>query len=71
MFHTKNIVKHLENVPKDIRFYIIMMKTAYSVVKESQDLKHFSENSKKRSGLNSLVHHVTDPIWQLIKRKRI
>ena len=71
MFHTKNIVKHLENVPKDIRFYIIMMKTAYSVVKESQELKHFSENTKKRSGLNSFVHHVTDPIWQLIKRKRI
>ena len=71
MFHTKNIVKHLENVPKDIRFYIIMMKTAYSVVKESQESKHFSENTKKRSGLNSLVHHVTDPIWQLIKRKRI
>jgi len=71
VFHTKNIVKHLENVPKDIRFYIIMMKTAYSIVKESQESKHFSENSKKRSGLNSLVHHVTDPLWRLIKRKRI
>jgi len=48
-----------------------MMKTAYSVVKESQESKHFSENSKRKSGLNSLVHHVTDPIWQLTKRKRI
>jgi len=71
VFHTKNIVKHLVNVPKDIHFYIIMMKTAYSVVKESQELKPFLENTKKRSGLNSLVHHVTDPIWQLTKRKRI
>jgi len=71
VFHTKNIVKHLVNVPKDIRFYIIMMKTAYSVVKESQDLKLGLENSKKRSGLSSLVHHVTDPLWRLIKRKRI
>jgi len=68
---TKNIIKRLETVPKDIRFYIIMMKTAYSIVKESQDLKHFSENSKRKSGLNSLVHHVTDPLWRLIKRKRI
>ena len=71
MFRTKNIVKHLENVPKDIRFYIIMMKTAYSVVKESQELRPGSENSKKRSGLSTLVHHVTDPLWRLIKRKRI
>ena len=71
MFHTKNIVKHLENVPKDIRFYIIMMKTAYSIVKESQESKHFLENSKKRSGLSTLVHHVTDPLWRLIKRKKI
>jgi hypothetical protein len=71
VFRTKNIIKRLETVPKDIRFYIIMMKTAYSVVKESQESKHFSENSKKRSGLSTLVHHVTDPLWRLIKRKRI
>jgi len=71
VFHTKNIVKHLENVPKDIRFYIIMMKTAYSVVKESQESKHFSENTKRKSGLSTLVRRVTDPIWRLIKRKRI
>ena len=48
-----------------------MMKTVYSVVKESQELKPFLENTKKRSGLNSLVHHVTGPIWQLIKTKTI
>ena len=71
MFRTKNIVKRLETVPKDIRFYIIMMKTAYSVVKESQELRPGSENSKKRSGLSTLVHHVTDPLWRLIKRNRI
>jgi len=51
VFRTKNIIKHLENVPKDIRFYIIMMKTAYSVVKESQELRPGSENSKRKSGL--------------------
>ena len=71
MFRTKNIIKRWVNVPKDIHFYIIMMKTAYSIVKESQELRPGSENTKKRNGLNSLVHHVTDPIWQLIKRKTI
>jgi len=58
-------------VPKDIHFFIIMMKTAYFVARDVQESKHFSENTKKRSGLNSLVHHVTDPIWQLTKRKTI
>jgi len=48
-----------------------MMKTAYFVARDVQESKHFSENTKKRSGLNSLVHHVTDPIWQLTKRKTI
>jgi len=71
VFHTKNIVKHLENVPKDIIFYTTMIKTAYFVLKESADLKRSSENSKRKNGLNSLVHHVTDPLWRLIKRKRI
>jgi len=71
VFRTKNIVKHLVNVPKDIIFYTTMIKTAYFVVRDVQKSKHFLENSKKRSGLNSLVHHVTAPIWQLIKRKKI
>jgi len=71
VFHTKNIIKRWVSVPKDIHFYIIMMKTAYSVVKESQELKHFSENTKKRSGLNSLVHHAIGSLKQLIKRKKI
>jgi len=71
VFRTKNIIKRWVSVPKDIRFFIIMMKTAYSVVKESQELKHFSENTKKRSGLNSLVQRVTGSLRQLTKRKKI
>jgi len=47
------------------------MKTVYSVVKESQELKHFSENTKKRSGLNSLVQRATGSLRRLIKRKTI
>jgi len=71
VFHTKNIVKHLENVPKDIHFFIIMMKAAYFVLKKSHELKPGSENSKKRSGLSSLAQRVTDRLRRLIKRKPI
>jgi len=48
-----------------------MMKTAYSVVKESQESKHFSENTKKRSGLSLLVQPAIVCLKQLIKRKKI
>jgi len=71
VFHTKNITKRLVSAPKDILFYIIMMKAVYSVVKESHDLKRSSENSKKRSGLSSLVQRATDRLRRLIKRKPI
>ena len=71
MFRTKNTIKHLVNVPKDIHFFIIMMKTVYSVVKESQELRPGSENTKKRSGLSTLVHHAIESLRQLIKRKTI
>jgi len=71
VFHTKNIIKHLVNVPKDIHFYIIMMKAAYSVVKESRDLKRSSENFKKRSALDLFVQRVTGLFRRLIKRKPI
>ena len=71
MFRTKNIIKRWVNVPKDIHFYIIMMKTAYSVVKESQELKHFSENSKRKSGLRSLVQHAKEFSRRITKRKKI
>ena len=71
MFHTKNIVKRWGNVPKDIHFYIIMMKTAYSIAKESQKSKHFSENSKRKNGLRSLVQRVTGLLRRITKRKKI
>jgi len=71
VFHTKNITKRLVNVPKDIHFYIIMMKTVYSVVKESHDLKRSSENSKRKRGLSSLVQRATLRLRRLIKRKAI
>jgi len=71
VFHTKNIVKHLVNVPKDIHFYIILMKTAYSIAKESHDLKRSSENFKRKSGLRSLVQHAKEFSRRITKRKKI
>ena len=71
MINNKNIVKHVENVPKDIHFFIIMMKAAYFVLKESHELKLGSENFKKRSGLSSLVQRATGLLRRLIKRKAI
>jgi len=47
------------------------MKAAYSVVKESRDMKRSSENFKKRSGLSSLVQPATGLLRRLIKRKPI
>jgi transcriptional regulator of NAD metabolism len=71
VFRTKNIVKHLVSAPKNIHFYIIMMRTAYFVVRDAHDLKHFSENSKKRSGVRSLVQRVIGSLRRITKRKKI
>jgi hypothetical protein len=58
-------------VPKDIIFYTIMIKTAYSVVKESQKSKHFSENSRKKNKLRSLVQRAIGSLNLITKRKKI
>jgi len=48
-----------------------MIKTVILYAKESHDLKHFLENSKKRSVLGSFVQRVAGLFKRLIKRKRI
>jgi len=58
-------------VPKDIIFYTIMIKTAYSVAREYQKSKHLSENFKKRSRLSLFVQRVTGPLRRITKRKKI
>jgi len=73
-FIQKNVVNlsiKAANVPKDIIFYTIMIKTAYSVVKESQKSKHFSENSRKKSGLGMFVQRVIARLNPTTKRKKI
>jgi len=59
------------NVRKDIMFYTVMIKTVILYAKESHDLKHSLENSKKRSVLGSFVQRVAGLFKRLIKRKRI
>jgi len=51
----KKPVKELKN----IHFCIIMIKNLIGIAIESQNLKRFSENSKKRSALDMFVHYVT------------
>tara|TARA_R110002020_G_scaffold87909_2_gene216366 strand:+ start:316 stop:462 length:147 start_codon:yes stop_codon:yes gene_type:complete len=48
-----------------------MIKTAYFIAKESTDLKHFSENSRKKRDLNSLVRNAAALLKRLTKRKKI
>jgi len=69
VFHTKNIVKHLAKVPKDIMFYTVMIKMVILYAKESHDLKHSLENSKKRSVLGSFAQRVPGLFKHLIIRK--
>ena len=73
-FIQKNVVNlsiKAANVPKDIIFYTIMIKTAYSVAREFQKSKHFSENSKRKSGLRSLVQRAIGSLNHITKRKKI
>tara|TARA_R110002020_G_scaffold389714_3_gene600294 strand:+ start:59 stop:274 length:216 start_codon:yes stop_codon:yes gene_type:complete len=70
VYHTKNIIKTIKNVPSDTRFYIIMIITACSVVSEYQKSKHYLENSKKRSVLGSFVINVVGLFKRLISKEK-
>jgi len=59
------------NVPKDIMFYTVILKMAILYVKESHDLKHSSENSKRKSVLSSFVQRVTGLSRRLIKKEKM
>ena len=59
------------NVPKDIMFYTVILKTVILYAKESHDLKHSSENSKRKSVLGSFVQRVTGLFKRLIIRKKM
>ena len=61
----------MANVPKDIMFYTVILKTAILYAKECHDLKHSLENSKRKSGLGSFVVNVVGRFKRLIIRKKM
>ncbi len=70
MFRLKSIGKTLGNVPKDIRFYTILMKTIISVVVESQKSKESITNYDKKRRFALLVQRVKGFLVHMVKRKK-
>ena len=70
MFRLKSIGKTLGNVPKDIRFYTILMKTIISVVVESQKSKEFTTNYDKKRKLGLLVQRAKGFLVRMARRKK-
>ena len=70
MFRLKSIGKTLVNVPKDIRFYTILMKTIISVVVESQKSQGSITNYDKKRRLGLLVKRVKGFLDHMAKRKK-
>jgi len=71
VFLIGKLTKNLVQTPKNIIFCITMIRTLYYIHKESVYLKQFSENSRKKRRLGSLVQRATDRLRRLIKRKAI
>jgi hypothetical protein len=60
------------NVPKDIIFFITMMKVAANLMQEgSIKYRHFGINYTKKRRVGMFVQRVTGLLKGLIKRKRI
>jgi hypothetical protein len=60
------------NVPKDMIFYITMMKIAVNLMQEgSIKYRHFGTNYTKKRRVGMFVQSVTGLLKGLIKRKRI
>ena len=70
MFRLKSIGKTLVNVPKDIRFYTILMKTIVSVVVESQKSKESTTNYDKKRKLGLLVQRAKGFLVRMARRKK-
>tara|TARA_R110002110_G_scaffold268896_1_gene484613 strand:+ start:102 stop:317 length:216 start_codon:yes stop_codon:yes gene_type:complete len=70
VFQLKSIAKTLVNVPKDIRFYTILMKTIVSVVVESQKSKESTTNYDKKRKLGLLVQRAKGFLVRMVRRKK-
>ena len=72
MYLIGKLTKNLANVPKDIHFYITMMKLAVNLMQEgSIKYRHFGTNYTKKRRLGMFVQRVTGLLKRLIKRKKI
>ena len=70
MFRLKSIGKRAANVPKDIRFYTILMKTIVFVVVESQKSKGSITNYDKKRKLGLLVQRAKGFLVRMVRRKK-
>ena len=72
MYLIGNLTKNLANVPKDIIFYITMMKLAAKFMQEgSINSRPFGTNYTKKRRVGMFVQSVTGLLKGLIKRKKI
>ena len=72
MYLIGKLTKNLVNVPKNIHFYITMMKLAVNLMQEgSIKYRHFGTNYTKKRRVGMFVQRVTGLLKGLIKRKRI
>ena len=70
MFQLKSIGKRVANVPGNIRFYTILMKTIVSVVVESQKSKESITNYDKKRKLGLLVQRAKGFLVHMARRKK-
>ena len=70
MFQLKSIGKRVVNVPGNIRFYTILMKTIVSVVVESQKSKESITNYDKKRRLGLLVQRAKGFLVRMVRRKK-
>ena len=72
MYLIGKLTKNLVNVPKNIHFYITMMKLAVNLMQEgSIKYREFGTNYTKKRRLDMFVQHVAGLLKRLIKRKKI
>ena len=72
MYLIGKLTKNLVNVPKDIHFYITMMKLAVNLMQEgSIKYRHFGTNYTKKRRVGMFVQRVNGLLKGLIKRKKI
>ena len=70
MYLIGKLTKNLVQTPKNIIFYITMMKNLYYIQKELADSKQFTENSRKKRRLDLFVQRVIVRLSRF-KRKKI